>query len=126
MDRYQAAPANTRQFEISLVEMVVVPIHYIAVLLFRLDEKLHKGDINNVLTYCDPPNEEESSDELPPLEPTPTLFFHYHYLDFEQYPFGLADVAGYWAENSIFGGVILFQRGKPASEVCQRSASAYK
>jgi hypothetical protein len=29
-----------------------------------------------------------------------------------QYPDGLADVAGYWAEDQIFGGVVLFDRSQ--------------
>ncbi|KAG8167020.1 hypothetical protein KVR01_002709 [Diaporthe batatas] len=32
------------------------------------------------------------------------------YKDIEQYPHGVADAVGYWAEAQIFGGVILFDR----------------
>jgi hypothetical protein len=39
-------------------------------------------------------------------------------MDYDQYPDGLADVAGYWAEDRIFGGVVLFDRGDSGYEVC--------
>ena len=28
----------------------------------------------------------------------------------DQYPDGLADVVGYWAENKVLGGVVIFDR----------------
>lgn len=40
----------------------------------------------------------------------PTLFIHSQYKDIEQYPDGVADAVGYWAEAQIFGGVVLFDR----------------
>lgn len=43
----------------------------------------------------------------------PTLFMHGWYQAFEQYPHGVADMVGYWAEAQIFGGVVLFDRRKP-------------
>ena len=44
--------------------------------------------------------------------------FHNCYTDFNQYPLGLLDVLGYWAETQLFGGVLLFDRGDSGSEVC--------
>ena len=35
-------------------------------------------------------------------------FYHTNYKLFEEYPFGLLNVVGYWAEAEIFGGVVLF------------------
>ncbi|KAB5578811.1 hypothetical protein GE09DRAFT_1091117, partial [Coniochaeta sp. 2T2.1] len=37
-------------------------------------------------------------------------------MDYEQYPDGLADVAGYWAEDLIFGGIVLFDGGESGLE----------
>ncbi|KAI1020993.1 hypothetical protein LB503_009995 [Fusarium chuoi] len=34
----------------------------------------------------------------------------------DQYPNGAADTAGYWAEARIFGGVVVFDRGKDGTE----------
>lgn len=47
----------------------------------------------------------------------PTLFYAGPYLAAERFPHGLADVAGYWAELRIFGGVVLFDRGESEDEV---------
>jgi hypothetical protein len=47
----------------------------------------------------------------------PTVFYHGFYVAFDQYPNGLADVAGYGAEAKIFGGVVVFDRGPSGVEV---------
>lgn len=48
--------------------------------------------------------------------PPATLFRHTWYRDHTQYPHGAADVAGYWAENRVLGGVVLFDRKAEARE----------
>ncbi len=48
-----------------------------------------------------------------PNGPHPTLFYHWWYLDYAQYPRSVADVVGYWAEARILGGVVLFDRRDP-------------
>lgn len=50
----------------------------------------------------------------PCWEPLPHLFQHSWYVDYDQYPHGAADMAGYWAEAQILGGVVLFDRRNPA------------
>lgn len=50
--------------------------------------------------------------------PPATIFVHRAYRSAEQYPRGAADVAGYWAEGRIFGGVVWFERGETDREVC--------
>jgi hypothetical protein len=42
-----------------------------------------------------------------------TIFCHPWYRDYDQYPGGIADSVGYWAEARILGGVILFDRRNP-------------
>lgn len=88
--------------------MTAVAIHNVAVYLFNLDQSLHKND--GVLMW-----EREPGAGFP--NPDPTLFNHPAYTFFEQYPNGAADMAGYWAENRILGGVVLFDRGESGSEV---------
>lgn len=44
-------------------------------------------------------------------------FYHTEYQAFEDYPFGLLNVVGYWAETKLFGGVVLFDRGESGVEV---------
>lgn len=50
--------------------------------------------------------------------PFPTFLYHVDYMDHEQYPLGVADMVGYWAETEVFGGVVLFDRGESETEVC--------
>lgn len=47
----------------------------------------------------------------------PCAFSNTEYQFDEQYPNGIADVAGYWAESKIFGGVVVFDRGPSGTEV---------
>jgi hypothetical protein len=54
---------------------------------------------------------------LAALEGRPTDFMHEDYLDLQQYPKGVADVVGYWAEYHLFGGVVLFDRGESGTGV---------
>lgn len=44
---------------------------------------------------------------------------HEDYSNWEQYPNGVADMVGYWAEFWIFGGVVLFDRGESGTS-CKR------
>lgn len=46
-----------------------------------------------------------------------TPFCLLRYSKAEQYPEGAADMVGYWAEDRIFGGVVLFGRGKDGTGV---------
>jgi hypothetical protein len=48
--------------------------------------------------------------KINPDGPPATLFYHAWYRDPIQYPEGVADMAGYWAENRVLGGVVLFDR----------------
>lgn len=121
MQAYQSSESGSREFNMRLVELVAVAIHQIAVLLFNLQPKLHDGDIDSVVSW-----KRESRwvtheggrriFEESIWEPGPTLFFHVNYMDYDQYPNGVADIAGYWAEDQIFGGVILFDRGASGLE----------
>ncbi len=94
-----------------MIELVAVAIHQIAVLLFSLDTDLHKHDD---ITNWAPPKADSVLDEMFwdefPNGPLPTLFCHPWYIDYEQYPNGAADMAGYWAEACILGEVVLFDR----------------
>lgn len=44
-----------------------------------------------------------------------TLFCHPRYRDYDQYPNGVADSVGYWAEARVLGGVVLCDRRDPES-----------
>ncbi|KAK4147302.1 uncharacterized protein C8A04DRAFT_34038 [Dichotomopilus funicola] len=86
---YRASSPNSSDFQTRLVELVAVAVHQIAALLFELDSSLHKDD--GVTDWVPP-----KSDEY-----------------YQQYPRGIADMVGYWAESRIFGGVVLFYRRSP-------------
>lgn len=44
-------------------------------------------------------------------------FYHTNYRRFEDFPFGLLNVVGYWAEAELFGGVVLFERVESGSKI---------
>ncbi|KAF4443139.1 hypothetical protein F53441_11538 [Fusarium austroafricanum] len=116
LEKFQATNSGSEQFNLRLIELVVVACHQIGAYLFELDDGAHKHKfyqdwIEKVLEekeagvesrrYCDPP---------------PIAFSHRVYRFPEQYPRGVADMAGYWAESKIFGGVIVFDRGETDKE----------
>jgi hypothetical protein len=122
MQAYQSSEVGSLEFKMRLIELVAISIHQIAVLLFQLEPKLHAGDIDSVVSWKEEPRWVTFEGgrriyEEPLFEPRPTMFFHVDYMDYDQYPNGLADVAGYWAEDRIFGGAVLFDRGDSGSEV---------
>lgn len=121
LQSYQNSPVGSRGFKLRLVELVANVVHDIGVLLFQSENKLHSQDhIDSVVCWKREPQwvgEGRRRELEEPLEPRPTLFYHVDYMDHEQYPCGMADVAGYWAEDRIFGGVVVFDRGVLGSEV---------
>jgi hypothetical protein len=88
-----------------------VSCHQIAVYLFNLDDGVHKHDVYE--EWRDRPREWVK----PGQYFAPAVFYHGSYVAFDQYPNGIADVAGYWAEAKIFGGVVVFDRGPSGDEV---------
>ncbi|KAH8198083.1 hypothetical protein TruAng_007755 [Truncatella angustata] len=123
IQRFQKALPGSRSFQLSLLELMARSVHQIAVHLCNLEPKLHtKEDIASVLSWR---HEPETVEIMPGewytfesrFEPHPTLFFQGMYMDSDQYPDGLADVAGYWAEDLIFGGVVLFQHTVDENEL---------
>ncbi|KAL1882860.1 hypothetical protein Daus18300_000498 [Diaporthe australafricana] len=90
----QAHQTGSDSFNTRLIEFIAVAAHEVAKYLYKLDSKGHQDD------------------DLPP-----TFFKHAYYFDYEQYPDGVVDMVGYWAESRILGGVILFDRKtEPASD----------
>ncbi|KAF5564461.1 hypothetical protein FNAPI_2169 [Fusarium napiforme] len=82
----------------------------VAVILFSLDEGLHKND--GVIEWA-PPKSDKIWWSHCPDGPEPTMFFHPWYLSHDRYPNGVADMVGYWAESRVLGGVVLFDRRQP-------------
>lgn len=92
-------------------------IHNIAVEIFKLvDGGFHK----DIIWPSDEANQGQTA--FVRLERCPTPFCLLRYSKPEQYPDGIADLAGYWAEDRIFGGVVLFGRGtNDGTGVCSTS-----
>jgi hypothetical protein len=102
--------------------MVAVAVHQIAVELFKLSPKSHSPEfIAQVTEWQQPTGWVEwygrKQWEEPLFPPPQTHFLHDAYTDSDIYPHGVADMAGYWAEDRIFGGVIVFDRGESGKEV---------
>ncbi|KFZ24515.1 hypothetical protein V502_01001 [Pseudogymnoascus sp. VKM F-4520 (FW-2644)] len=104
---YQAASPGSRAFQTRLIELIAVAIHQMAVWIVKLDVSLHKDD--GIATW-EPPKDDATFWIRNPNGPPPTLFQHTFYRDYDQYPEGVADGVGYWAEARILGGVVLFDR----------------
>ncbi|KAI9830713.1 MAG: hypothetical protein M1819_005377 [Sarea resinae] len=110
---YQKASIRSREFALRLMEMVAVTCHDIATSFFiNADGGLHKVDP----TRLPGPPRHPDLPPLMPISPKPTELYHPEYMDYDQYPNGVADIVGYWAEYRLFGGVILFDRGESGAE----------
>ncbi|KAJ2990395.1 hypothetical protein NUW58_g2425 [Xylaria curta] len=107
---YQNAPTNSPAFHTRLIEMIAVAVHQIAAQIFKSETGCHQDD--GTTTWQCPPGSAyaEAHKSIPP-----TLFIFHYYCYYEQYPDGVADGVGYWAESQILGGVVLFDRREPGS-----------
>lgn len=111
MNDYQASAPGSATFNTRLIEMTAVAVHEVAAQLYSMQISHHAGDW--IATWVPP--EDDDFWTWYPDGAWPTLFRHYWYKDHEQYPSGVADVVGFWAEARILGGVVLFDRRDPAS-----------
>ncbi|KAH7125827.1 hypothetical protein EDB81DRAFT_698246 [Dactylonectria macrodidyma] len=115
LDGFQHAAPDSRAFHLRLIELVVVACHQIGAYLYELDDGAHKHQLHQdwrAKEYPESRNGMHSDGYFLPH----AAFFHRAYYYPDQYPRGTADVAGYWAEGKIFGGVIVFDRGETDQE----------
>ena len=95
---------GSRSFKLRLMEMLAVACHDLAALLHEEHgEGFHRGAHAWRLNSAP--------------EPPPTVFYHFCYRNVGQYPRGVADIVGYWAEARLFGGVVVFDRGEDETGV---------
>ncbi|KAK2785061.1 hypothetical protein FQN51_003948 [Onygenales sp. PD_10] len=106
---YQDTPLWSGGFRLRLMELVAVACHNIAVELY-----IKAG--GGIQKPAPLPPKPRSHPLLRPPPPNITELFHEAYEDHEQYPNGIADIVGYWAEYRLFGGVVLFDRGESRLE----------
>ncbi|CRK38943.1 hypothetical protein BN1708_007913 [Verticillium longisporum] len=107
---FQDAASGSKQFYLRLLELLAVSCHRIAVYLYDLGGRNHHHTEHE--RWRDRPGDDDPWGSHRP----PIVFTHGPYNAFEQYPHGLADVAAYWAEARIFGGVFVFDRGETETE----------
>ncbi|KAM0372753.1 hypothetical protein ACHAPY_009356 [Fusarium culmorum] len=114
---FQKESVGSDAFSLRLIELVVVACHEAGARAYAIDGGTYKHKTyhewrKRVLVEKGHDIESRRS-HAPPL----AAFSHPEYQYPEQYPRGIADVAGYWAESKIFGGVVLFDRGETEDKV---------
>lgn len=80
--------------------------------LFQKTEKLHDPKTTGGLDVAGVMRWERPPDGWPRIPAEPTLFIHSQFTAHEHYPNSIADIAGYWAEDRILGGVPLFDHSQ--------------
>ncbi|KAF2803398.1 uncharacterized protein BDZ99DRAFT_526751 [Mytilinidion resinicola] len=122
---YQNTTFDLREFKLRLLEMIAVACHKIAALLY----KEVKGDAipTERILYQPPPITYPPSYDGTLRKPVarspylvlPTDFYHMSYQAMEQYPDGIADVVGYWAELRILGAWWCLIGGRVEKRFCK-------
>ncbi|KAH6954848.1 hypothetical protein DER45DRAFT_633302 [Fusarium avenaceum] len=116
LNRFQNAENGSEEFKLRLIELTVVACHQIGAYLFGLDDGAHKHELYNNWKEMAMEERRNGVEARKYYFPSPIAFSSRSYRAFKQYPMGLADVAGYWAESKIFGGVVVFDRGENETE----------
>lgn len=116
LNAFKVTSQGSTAFNLRLIELVAPALHQIAVFLFQLEEKLHEPETTGGLDIGDIVRWERPAGILPDFlyryEPWPTLFIHPAFTAHEQFPNGVADIVGFWAEDRVLGGVALFDRSQ--------------
>ncbi|KAI5861491.1 hypothetical protein GGS23DRAFT_598272 [Durotheca rogersii] len=108
---FRETEPGSKQFHLRLLELLAVSCHQIAVCLYNVTGRNHHHAEYD--EWRDEPRDMSTWGSYRP----PIAFTHGPYKAIEQYPHGLADVAAYWVEARIFGGIIVFDRGETEIEV---------
>ena len=87
--------------------------HQITASLFELDQRTYEHQAYEDWMVGVKRGAREEKRRLPYYVP-PCALFHYTFMNYERY--SMADVGRYWAAGKIFGGVVLFDRGKSDTE----------
>ncbi|KAI1868788.1 hypothetical protein JX265_006767 [Neoarthrinium moseri] len=119
LQAFQDQTLGSQPFHLRLFELLAVSCHQIAVFLFENGHSRHKKEYDK--WRAEQESLKEAGDERYRWRhvPPPVVFYHPEHVDYEQYPRGLSDVVGYWAEAKIFGGVLLFDRGESDTDCKQ-------
>jgi len=94
-------------FNLRLIELVATAVHQLGAIVYQMNLRLHDGDVDSVVNWSMPPDLWGNVWEVP--KPPPALFNLPHYGAHDIYPEGAADMVGYWTEDRILGGVVMFK-----------------
>lgn len=117
---FRSAAPGSRAFIAHLIELSAVVVHAIGVEVFKLERDSH-SQFAAITSWKGPPP--PNGIPMPWINACPTLLRHTWYRASEQYPEGVADIPGYWAESRIFGGVVLFDRFEKATSPGREESS---
>lgn len=106
VNAYQNSIHGSKAFKTRLIELVSVTLHQFRVILSQLSFLLHQGDLESIEKWQMPVSEYSPN----PLPPPASIFSHSAFSHHKLYPDGVHDMAGYWAEDRILGGVAIFNR----------------
>ena len=112
LQAYQSAAIPSRTLDFRLVELVAVSLHQIGAFLGRLKFDTHDPETTRGFDIDAVTRWEPEQNPFSRVLPDPTLFTQPHFTASGQYPDGLSDMVGYWAEDRILGGVFLFDRSR--------------
>ncbi|KAL2285262.1 hypothetical protein FJTKL_08222 [Diaporthe vaccinii] len=132
LDVLQAASPGSRAFKTRLMEVLARSVHQVAVILYNSNPDLSSSassSLKDIHTW-EPPKGASDHDGRWALWWNFTPTGHHplccgtrgNYINPENFPEGAADMAGYWAESRILGGVVLFDR---AAQACGESDAVY-
>ncbi|KAK6705469.1 hypothetical protein SNK03_009320 [Fusarium graminearum] len=109
---FQKESVGSDAFSLRLIELVVVACHEAGARAYAIDGGAYKhktyDEWRERVLVAKGQDIESRRSHASPL----AAFSHPEYQYPEQYPRGITDVAGYWVESKIFGGVVLFDRGE--------------
>lgn len=94
---FQDEAVGSDGFNLRLIELVAIACHQIGAYIYDLDEGADKNKLYQDWRTKVLKEKEQDAEERRFYNPPPTAFSHSSYRYPEQYPRGLADVAGYWA-----------------------------
>ena len=107
--RYQDAPFGSPEHRLRLLEIVAASVHTLAGMVYI---SFHE---NTDIRPTEPP--EGHHWQFRDTDRFYVNFYHSEYMQLDDYPFGLLNVVGYWAETEVFGGVVLFEHDESGSKV---------
>jgi hypothetical protein len=114
---FRRASPGSRAFKTRLIEIAARAVHQVAAILYKNNPNLSAtSSLVRDVHMWEPPKDSHWRTwwKFNPNGPPATLFRHNWYINAENYPEGAADMAGYWAESRIIGGVVLFDRAAEA------------